>query len=153
MVKGPPPPLLSPLTETLSSPTVAMSRAWPAIGTLLEALPSSIRGYVLAEVPDADWELELGAAAGLQIRWLDRRAGESWQNSRTSTVMRSTMAASSASLSLRSTARRSAFLRFLHAECAGPGGLETANNFLNEPQVDSSTSPPDVGVQLGDSLR
>ena len=103
--RRPPPPLSRP-TETLSSPTVAMSRAWSAIGTLLEALPSSIRGYVLAEVPDADWELELGAAAGLQIRWLDRRAGESWQNSRTSTVMRSTMAASSASLSLRSTTWR-----------------------------------------------
>ncbi len=77
MVKGPPPPPLSPPTETLSSPAGAMTPALPAIGTLLEALPSSIRAYVLAEVRDADWELELGAAAGLQIRWLDRRAGES----------------------------------------------------------------------------
>ena len=50
--------------------------ALPAIGTLLEALPSSIRAYVLAEVRDADEELELESAAGLQIRWLHRRAGE-----------------------------------------------------------------------------
>ena len=50
--------------------------ALPAIGTLLEALPSSIHAYVLGEVRDADEELELESAAGLQIRWLHRRAGE-----------------------------------------------------------------------------
>ena len=50
--------------------------ALPAIGTLLEALPSSIRAYVLAEVRHADEGLELESAAGLQIRWLHRRAGE-----------------------------------------------------------------------------
>ncbi len=50
--------------------------ALPAIGTLLEALPSSMRAYVLAEVRDADEELELESEAMLQIWWLHRRAGE-----------------------------------------------------------------------------
>ena len=50
--------------------------ALPAIGTLLEALPSSIRAYVLAEVRDADAELELESAAALQLRWLHGQEGE-----------------------------------------------------------------------------
>ena len=50
--------------------------ALPAIGTLLEVLPSSMRAYVLAEVLDADEELELESAAGLQIQWLHRPPGE-----------------------------------------------------------------------------
>ena len=50
--------------------------ALPAIGTLLEALPSSMRAYVLAEVHDGDEELELESAAALQLRWLHRQEGE-----------------------------------------------------------------------------
>ncbi len=50
--------------------------ALPAIGTLLEALPSSMRAHVLAEVPNADEEQELESAAALQIWWLHRKAGE-----------------------------------------------------------------------------
>ena len=50
--------------------------ALPAIGTLLEALPSSMRAYVLAEVQDADEEQEMESAAGLQVRWIHHQAGE-----------------------------------------------------------------------------
>ena len=50
--------------------------ALPAIGTLLEALPASIRAYVVAEVRDADEEQEVESTAGLQILWVHRRAGE-----------------------------------------------------------------------------
>ena len=50
--------------------------ALPAIGTLIEALPSSMHAHVLAEVQDADEELELESAATLQMGWLHRRAGE-----------------------------------------------------------------------------
>ena len=50
--------------------------ALPAIGTLLEALPSSMRVHALAEVPNADEEQEQESAAALQIWWLHRKAGE-----------------------------------------------------------------------------
>ena len=50
--------------------------AVPAIATLLEALPSSMQAYVLAEVRDADEELALESAAEVQTTWLHRRAGE-----------------------------------------------------------------------------
>ena len=50
--------------------------ALPAIGTLLEALPSSMRAYVLAEVWDAEEEQEMWSAAELQVHWLHRRAGD-----------------------------------------------------------------------------
>ena len=49
--------------------------ALPAIATLLEALPSSMRAYVLAEVRDVDEELELESAAALHISWLHRQVG------------------------------------------------------------------------------
>ncbi len=126
--------------------------ALPAMGTLLEALPSSIRGYVLAEVPDADWELELGGGGraadtvagppgGRVLAELPHFNCHAVHNGR---ILRFPIPP------LHDLA--SAFLRFLHAGCAGPGGLGTANNFLDEPQVDFG-GPRDVGVQLGDSLR
>ena len=50
--------------------------ALPAMATLLEALPSSMRAHVFVEVHDADEELDLESAARLQLRWLHRRTGE-----------------------------------------------------------------------------
>ena len=50
--------------------------ALPAIATLLEALPSSMRAYVLAELRGVDEELELESAAALHISWLHRQVGE-----------------------------------------------------------------------------
>ena len=47
--------------------------ALPAIGTLLEALPTSMRGHVLAEVQNADEEQEMESAAGLQVYWIHRQ--------------------------------------------------------------------------------
>ena len=50
--------------------------ALPAIGTLLEALPSSMRSHVFVEVQDADEELQLESAAKLQLSWLHRQEGK-----------------------------------------------------------------------------
>ena len=50
--------------------------ALPAIGTLLELLPSAMRAYVLAEVRDADEEQDLNSDAELEVRWLHHMAGE-----------------------------------------------------------------------------
>ena len=50
--------------------------ALPAVATVLEALPSSMRAYVLVEVQDADEELELTSPAELQVWWLHRKPGE-----------------------------------------------------------------------------
>ena len=50
--------------------------ALPAVATVLEALPSSMHAYVLAEVQDADEELELTSPAELQVWWLHRKPGE-----------------------------------------------------------------------------
>ena len=53
-----------------------MDADWYLFGGDEAALPSSMRAYVLAEVRDADEELELKSAAALQLRWLYRKAGE-----------------------------------------------------------------------------
>lgn len=49
--------------------------ALPAIGTLLEALPSTMRAYVIAEVHDAAEEQEMESAATFEVTWLHREAG------------------------------------------------------------------------------
>ena len=49
--------------------------ALPAIGTLLEVLPSTMRAYVIAEVHDAAEEQELESAAPFEVTWLHREAG------------------------------------------------------------------------------
>ncbi|MCY4623629.1 MAG: siderophore-interacting protein [Chloroflexi bacterium] len=46
--------------------------ALPAICTLLEALPPTMRAQVYAEVHDADEEQELSCAAPFQVTWLHR---------------------------------------------------------------------------------
>ena len=50
--------------------------ALPAIGTLLELLPSTMRAYVLAEVRDASEEQRLCSAADLCVRWLYHVEGQ-----------------------------------------------------------------------------
>ena len=50
--------------------------ALPAIGTLLDVLPSSMRVYVLAEMRDEKEELDLESAAEMQARWLHRSTGQ-----------------------------------------------------------------------------
>lgn len=50
--------------------------ALPAVGTLLEELPSSASAYVFVEVYNADEEQELTSPADLHIRWLHRREGK-----------------------------------------------------------------------------
>ncbi len=49
--------------------------ALPAIGTLLEAMPSSMRAIVYAEVHDAEEEQELTSAAEFEVTWLHRQGG------------------------------------------------------------------------------
>lgn len=50
--------------------------ALPAVATVLEALPSSMRAYVLVEVHDADEEMELQSPADIQVWWLHRQPGD-----------------------------------------------------------------------------
>ena len=50
--------------------------ALPAIGTLLDMLPSTMRAYVLAEVRDAGEEQALSSDAELEARWLHHLPGE-----------------------------------------------------------------------------
>jgi NADPH-dependent ferric siderophore reductase len=50
--------------------------AVPAIASILERLPASVRGEVLLEVPDADDALDLRAPDGVTITWI-ARAGAS----------------------------------------------------------------------------
>ena len=50
--------------------------ALPAIGTLLEVLPDSMRAYVLVEVRDEKEELELKSKADVQKMWLHRLDGQ-----------------------------------------------------------------------------
>lgn len=52
--------------------------AIPAIGTLLEALPSSATADVHVEVTDADDEIELAGPAKIAITWHHRRAPGAW---------------------------------------------------------------------------
>ena len=49
--------------------------ALPAIGTLLEAMPSTMRAYVFAEVEDAAEEQELSSDAPFEVTWLHRENG------------------------------------------------------------------------------
>jgi NADPH-dependent ferric siderophore reductase len=44
--------------------------ALPAVGTLLEALPTSCMAYVFVEVADADEELKLESSTRFQVKWL-----------------------------------------------------------------------------------
>jgi iron complex transport system ATP-binding protein len=53
--------------------------AVPAIGSILEALPASISGHALLEVPDAADEQRIPTHSGVQVTWLargDRPHGE-----------------------------------------------------------------------------
>ena len=50
--------------------------ALPAVATVLEAMPSSMRAYVLVEVHDADEEQALDSPAEMQVWWLHREQGE-----------------------------------------------------------------------------
>ena len=50
--------------------------ALPAIGTVLEALPSSMHAQVLVEVHDADEEQVLNSPATMEVLWLHRHPGE-----------------------------------------------------------------------------
>ena len=49
--------------------------ALPAIGTLLEAMPSTMRAYVFAEVEDAAEEQALSSDAPFEVTWLHRENG------------------------------------------------------------------------------
>jgi NADPH-dependent ferric siderophore reductase len=51
---------------------MADETALPAVGRMLENLPSDARGAVFVEVGGADDEQELVAPAGIEIRWLHR---------------------------------------------------------------------------------
>lgn len=46
--------------------------ALPAIGSILEALPASISGHALIEIPDARDEQTILTRSGVQISWLPR---------------------------------------------------------------------------------
>ena len=52
--------------------------AIPAIGTLLEALPSSATAEVHVEVTDSGDEIELSSPAKTDITWHHRRAPDAW---------------------------------------------------------------------------
>jgi NADPH-dependent ferric siderophore reductase len=51
--------------------------ALPAIGTILEALPTGARALVRVEVADAAEELPLGSPGDVTVRWVHRDRGES----------------------------------------------------------------------------
>jgi len=44
--------------------------ALPAVGTLIESLPTSCLAYVFVEVADADEELKLESSTRFQVKWL-----------------------------------------------------------------------------------
>src|SRR5699024_1137540 len=46
--------------------------AVPAVGSILEALPASISGHTLLEVPEAGDAQQLHSRSGVQVTWLPR---------------------------------------------------------------------------------
>jgi NADPH-dependent ferric siderophore reductase len=50
--------------------------ALPAMGTLLEVLPSTMRSYVFAEVLNQKEEMELASPSQLKVTWLHRDSAE-----------------------------------------------------------------------------